>query len=175
MDKTAKLGLNLPNESDLVNPEDFNASLRVIEEYVTSLTQVCSATTPGALATTKTWKTVSFGAIVKSGYAFSLSGGGVKLSEGGFAMCDVHVLVTGMATDDAIGVHIAKNGTTMWQYSSATATNGDWLTVDQTSKLIPVAKNDVLTVKIATRDTNQGALDRDASWLNVHLYKNLNF
>ena len=47
--------------------------------------------------------------------------------------------------------------------------------MDQTSRLIPVAKNDVLTVKIATRDANQGALDRDASWLNVHLYKDLNF
>ena len=175
MDLTSKLVLKLPNDNDPVTPEDFNLNAAALEAYVTSLTQVCSTYAPSALALSTSWKTVPFGSLVKSGYAFALSGGGVRLSEGGFAMVDAHLLVTGLAAGDGCGVHIAKNGATFGQYTYSNSGDGSWITVDQTSRLVPVAKNDVITIKVATQSKPQGAIDQDASWVNVHLYKDLNF
>jgi hypothetical protein len=175
MDKTSKLNLNMPNDNDLVTPEDFNVNAAALEAYVTTLTQVCSAYAPSALALAPAWKTVPFGSIVKSGYAFGLSGGGVKLSEGGFVIVDAHLLITGLAAGDGCGVHIAKNGSTFGQYTYTDTGDGGWITVDQTSRLVPVAKNDVITIKVATQSRSQGTIDQEVSWVNVHLYKDLNF
>ena len=164
MDKTSKLKLKMPNDNDLVTPEDFNVNAAALEAYVTSLTQVCSAYAPSALSMTTSWKTVQFGSIVKSGYAFGLSGGGVKLSEGGFVIVDAHLLITGLAA-----------GATFGQYTYTDSGDGGWITVDQTSRLVPVAKNDVITIKVATQSRSQGTIDQEVSWVNVHLYKDLNF
>lgn len=174
MDKTSKLKLGLPSEADPIAPEDFNANFRALEAYVTSIAQICSATSPGALSLSTGWKTVSFGAMVKSGYAFALSGGGVKVGEPGFAKVDVHVHVTGLDPGDAVEVDVAKNGATFWQYTSIDAAGG-YVTVDQASRIFPVAKNDIVSVKLHNGVASRGTLNREATHMTVQLFKDLNF
>lgn len=174
MQTTSKLKLNLPGDADKATPEDFNANFRALEGYVTSLTQVCSAHTPAALNLTQSLKQVSFGQIVKSGYVFSLSAGGVKVLESGFAMVDAHVNANNMLAADRFSMDIVKNGATFYQYAMELSYGWE-ATIDQTSKLFPVAANDILAVKVRNETAVRGAINAPATWMNVRFFKSLNF
>lgn len=175
MQTSTRLNLKLPGDADNATPEDFNANFRIIESYVTSLTQVCSAHTPAETALASTHKTVQFGGITKSGYVFALSGGGVKLSEAGFAMVDMHVLVHSMAPGDVCTADICKNGATMYQCVLDVAEYGAGVTIDQSSRLLPVAKNDIFTIKVRNDTFARGYVNQNASYMNVRFFKSLNF
>lgn len=174
MQTTSKLRLRILQDADLIDEADFNYNAQRLEDYVTSLTQACSATSPAALSLTTALKTVSFGAKVQTGYAFGLSGGGVKVLEPGFVKAHVHVYAQGLAPGDQIGVDVAKNGATYWQYS-AEGVVGDSAHVDLTSRLTPVAKNDIITLKIRNVNRNGGAIVPVHTYMTVDLYKDLNF
>lgn len=175
MNATQKLKLNMPTEADDITPEDANANMLKIEEYVTALTQMCTAESPAALTLSTSHKTLSFGSLTKSGYVFSLSGGGVKVLESGFAVVDMHVLLHSMAPGDVCTADICKNGATFYQCELSAAEYGAGATVDQTSKLIPIAKNDIFTVKVRNDTSARGAVNAEASYMNVRFLKNLNF
>ena len=46
---TSRLKLKLPQDGDLVTPEDANGNFQTIESYITTLTQAASAYAPSAL------------------------------------------------------------------------------------------------------------------------------
>ena len=173
MNETPKLKLKLPTDADLVTPDDYNGNFTKLEEYVTSLTQLCSADSPSAISLTTTLKQLSFSNIVKTGNVFSLSGGGVKVSEAGFVLVDAHINVYSILAADRISCDIVKNGATFYQYGMELS-YGQEATIDMTSKLVPVAKNDILAVKVRNETASRGSLNANATYLNVRFFKDLN-
>lgn len=174
MDYTSKLGMKLPKDGDLVTPEDFNENFRKLDQYVTSLTQACSAISPAALNLSNQFKTVSFSTLVKTGYAFGLSGGGIRVTEPGFVKAHIHVYANSLPAGDSLEMDVAKNGATFWQYSSIDS-DSTYVIADMTSRLIPVAANDIITMKLRNWQYNRGKIVPEATYMTVDLYKDLNF
>lgn len=174
METTTRLGLKLPGDNDLVDPADFCGNDQMIERYITTLTQAASAYAPSALNLTNQYKTVPFGSIVKTGYAFSLSGGGIRIAEAGFAKVSVHIYANSLPAGDALEVDIRKNGTTFWQYS-AEDSDSTYVVFDLVSRLIPVAANDIITMAVRNWQYVRGKIVPESTYMTVDLYKNLNF
>lgn len=176
MQTTSKLKLKLPNESDQVLQSLAwgNDNLKAIEAYITALTQVCSADTPSEMNFSPTHKAVNFTNLTKSGYVFSLSGGGVKVSENGFVIVDVVMNAADLRAAQRFCCDVTKNGTTFYQYSCELSYGWE-ATLAMSSKLFPVAKNDIIGVNLWNDNATQGFLNVPASYMNVRFYKNLNF
>lgn len=173
MNETSKLKLKLPTDADLVTPDDYNGNFTKLESYVTSLTQICSADSPSALTLTMALKQISFSNIVKTGNVFSLSGGGVKVSEAGFVMVDAHININSVKAADRVSCDIVKNGATFYQYGLELSYGWE-ATIDMTSKLVPVAANDILAVKVRNETESRGEINAPATYLNVRFFKDLN-
>ena len=171
---TNRLGLKLPQDGDKVTQDDANDNFKKLETYVTTLTQAASAYAPSALNLTNQYKTVPFGSIVKTGHAFSLSGGGIRIAEAGFAKVSVHVYANSLPAGDALEVDIRKNGTTFWQYS-AEDSDSTYVVFDLVSRLIPVAANDIITMAVRNWQYVRGKIVPESTYMTVDLYKNLNF
>lgn len=174
MDTTSKLKQKMPNDNDLVTPADFNYNAKILDEYVTTLTQACSAYTPSAMNFSPTHQPVNFTAIVKSGQAFSLSGGGVKVSEAGFVMVDIVANAADLRAAQRFCCDITKNESTFYQYACELSYGWE-ATLAMSSMMFPVAKNDIIGLKLWNENATQGYLNCPASYMNVKLYKNLNF
>lgn len=176
METTTRLGLKLPGDNDLVDPADFCGNARVIERYVTTLTQAASAYAPSALDLTNQYRTVSFGSITRTGPALSLSGGGVKVSEPGFARVHLHVYANSLPAGDSLEARICKNGVSVSD-SEYTAVDSDstYVIVDLVSRLIPVAADDVLTMSVRNWTQNRGKIVPASTHMTVDLLKNLNY
>lgn len=173
METTSKLKLNLPTEADDVTQEDFNSNFVKLDDYVTSLVQACSAHTPAAMAVTRTHKQVSFGAITKNGPAFALSGGGAKVTAAGFVVVSINLNLYSLGSEDKVSADVCKNGSTFYQYSTELSYGWE-ATITQTTMVIPVAKNDVITVKVWNDTEDKGQLNAPASWMTLWYLKNLN-
>lgn len=174
MNTTSKLKLKLPADGDLVTPSQFNANFQVLEDYVTSLAQIASADTPSALGITTEHKQVSFTKIVKNGAAFSLSGGGIRVSQAGFVIVSININLYSLGSEDRVSADVCKNGATFYSYSTELSYGWE-ATIAQTTRLIPVAANDILTVKVWNDTEAKGSLNASASWMTAWFYKNLNF
>lgn len=175
MEYTKKLKLAVPGENELADQQrDNNTNFQIIEDYTTALTQVASGWNPSAFSLTTASRAISFQQITKTGFVFSLSSGSIKVSESGFVIVDAHVLVQNLVSGDGLNLDITKNGITSWMFSNVDAAQ-TWVTIDQTSKLIPVAKNDVLGIKLRNASANRGTLNIEASYINVRFFKDLNF
>lgn len=173
---TSKLKLKLPQESDLVTPGDANSNFQTLENYVTTLTQSASAYAPSALNLTNSYKVVSFGSITKTGSALALSGGGIKVTESGFVKVQMHVYANSLPAGDSLEAFIAKNGTQISQ-SEYTSIDSDstYVIVDMISRLIPVAKNDIITMRVRNWTQTRGKIVPESTHMTVDLYKDLNF
>lgn len=173
MKVTDKLNLNLPGDADLVNPEDINANARALEEYATTLVQACSVHAPGAMDLSTEHNTVSFGAITANGPAFALSGGGAKLAEAGFVVVSINLNLHSLGSEDRVSADVCKNGATFYQYSTELSYGWE-ATLVQTTMLIPVAANDIITVKAWNDTEDKGSLNAPASWMTLWYLKDLN-
>ena len=174
MNKTSKLKLYLPTDADDATQEDFNANFRTLEAYVTSLAQIASADTPSAMDVTTSHKQLSFGKVVRNGPAFSLSGGGLKVASAGFAIVSINVNLHSLGSDNRVSADVCKNGATFYSYSTELSYGWE-ATIAQTTRLIPVAANDILTVKVWNDTESKGSLNAPASWMTAWFFKNLNF
>lgn len=171
---TAKLKLKLPADADPASPAPFNSNFQTLENYVTSLAQIASADTPGALSLATSHKQVSFTKIVRNGPAFSLSGGGIKASQAGFLIVSINLNLYSLGSEDRVSADVCKNGATMYSYSTELSYGWE-ATIAQTTRLIPVAANDIITVKVRNDTEAKGSLNAPASWMTAWFYKNLNF
>lgn len=176
MRETEKLKLSLSDESDGVgNTRDGNnANFEKIEEYTTGLTQICSAISPSALTLKTSHQKINFTQIVKSGYVFALSNGGVKVTEPGFVVADFHVHVRELKEKDSILCELTKNGSTMWTFENIDSVQ-TWVTTDIGSRLIPCAADDVFGIILKNSDANRGAIRQEACYLTLKFFKDLNF
>lgn len=173
---TSRLRLKLPQDGDLVTPEDANGNFKTIEGYITTLTQAASAHAPAALNLTNQYKAVSFGSITRTGYALSLSGGGIRTSEPGFVRVHLHVYANSLPAGDSLEARICKNGVSVSD-SEYTAVDSDstYVIVDLVSRLIPVAANDVLTMSVRNWEYVRGKIVPASTHMTVDLFKNLNY
>ena len=176
MQKTGKLGLALPDESAdvLASVAAYADNFRRAEDYVTSLTQVCTASNPSSITLAPATRTVSFTSLVKSGYAFELSGGSVRVLEPGFVMADIHLHVRGLEPGDSIVTWLSKNGSSVHALTNFDSKE-NWITVDVTSQLVPCAADDVFGIAISNDDAQRGTLKQDASYFNLRFFRDLNF
>ena len=173
MNTTSRLKLKLPTDGDSVTPSYFNENFKTIENYIMSLAQACSVHTPSAMGITSSHKQVSFGAITKNGPAFALSGGGAKLTQSGFVIASINLNLYDLGSEDRVSADVCKNGATFYQYSTELSYGWE-ATITQTTMLIPVAANDILTVKVRNETEAKGTLNAPASWMTLWYLKNLN-
>ncbi|TNU89389.1 hypothetical protein FIC87_11360 [Eggerthella lenta] len=174
MRQTGKLKLKLIDESDNAEQNSFNFNFQQLEAYATSLVQVCSAHTPATMGITQTHKQVQFGAITKNGPAFALSGGGVKVTAAGFAIVSINVNLYDLGSEDRVSADVCKNGSPFYQYSTELSYGWE-ATLVQTTKIIPVVANDIITVKVWNDTEAKGQINAPASWMTMWYFKNLNF
>lgn len=173
MDTTSKLKLKLPTDGDPVTPSQFNENFKTLEAYIMSLAQACSVHTPAALSITRTHKQVSFGAITNNGPAFSMSGGGAKIMQAGFVIASINLNLYELGSEDKVSADVCKNGSPFYQYSTELSYGWE-ATITQTTMIIPVAANDIITVKVWNDTEDKGKLNAPASWMTLWYLKNLN-
>ena len=171
--------MKLPENSDYVDQNVFNENFTKLDTYVTDLTQICTLSNADVMTITEPPQRINFESIIKNGGVFALSAGGAKVMESGFVIAHAHIAFEGLWDGDAVVTDVQLNGQNRWAATLVKA-SGWWETIDQTTPLIAVQKNDLISLSVYHGSEFQdphirrGTLKVPASFMNVYFYKNVN-